>query len=165
MPEDAALSVAATMERERITADATARLRVTLTNAEATRETDIADEEHCHLFDRSRGGSDPSGLWLYRRQDAPTDREGECWTQTESPANTRTYVAVGCAKRTLAPGESVATTYELWDDYATDDYLPPGTYRFDAAIPVWTASDDGGDDDPDRVLDWWLDLRVTDSES
>lgn len=157
-----AVSLDATMERKRATAEAPARVRVRLTNEGDKRETDIVDDGRCHLFNRNQGRSDPEGLWLHRAQDAPTDRANGCWTHEESPTNTRTFLAYGCGLRPLEPEEAVSTTYEVWDDYVTGGYYLPATYRFTARIRLTDPESD--DDETDRHFDWWLDLRVAESD-
>jgi hypothetical protein len=157
VPSDAGLSVTASMERERVTSAATALLTVEVENTGAARATDVQDAEYCHPFDRFHGGSNPAGLWLYRSEDAPT-REGDRWTQDINPGDSRTFVDIGCGRQPFAAGASVTVTYEVWDDYESEGYLPPGSYRFETSIPLWDAVEDDGDP---RVVDWWLELDVS----
>lgn len=161
VPADADLSIDTSMGRTQVTADAPARLRIDVTNTGAPRGIDISDQRYCHLFNRTAGKSDPAGLWLYREQDAPTESVGKCWTKQAS--ETRTFVSVGCPVQTIAESESVTTTYEVWDDYATDGYFPTGTYRFSQTISLWAGTGEY-DGEPDEQVDWWIDLRVSDSE-
>ena len=147
------------MVRERVTADVTARLRVRLANEGAERVVTVADAPRSHLYRQSRGRSAPDGLWLYRVQDHPS-RSGTCWTEPTSPDHTRTFLDGGTEYTTLATGESVTTTYDIWDDYATAGYFPTGTYRFVTGIGYWTPGEDPDADNPTPSLEWWLELRV-----
>jgi hypothetical protein len=158
VPSDADLSITASLPRKQITSEAPARLTVKVTNTGSHRATDLTDRGYCHLFNRGRGGSDPAGLWLYREQDRPDDRAGDRWTQNRNATDTRAFVMVDCPRETFAKGESITTTYEVWDDYVADGYFSPGTYRFDANIGLRDSVDD--DSDP-RIIDWWLELEVT----
>lgn len=157
VPESADLSITATMERQQVTSESPAQIRISLTNKGAKRATTVTETEHCHLFNRTYGGSDPAGLWLYRQQNAPDNRVGKCWTR--DAGKTRTFVSIGCGKQTFASGESITTTYEIWDDYVTEGYFPTGTYRFSRSIPIWSTENTEGD--PDRKIDWWMDLKVS----
>lgn len=162
VPADADLSVSVTPERTRTTADAPARFRVAVANDGPSREIDVTDDGDCHLLNRDRGRSDPNGLWLYRTESAPTDRAGECWTRDLPPRDRVGFDGYGCGRRAFESGESIATTYEVWDDYATEGYLRRGTYRFDVSIAVW---DDRGatataTESTPTVLDWWFELSV-----
>lgn len=161
LPSDAALSITATMERERVTGDEPARVQITVTNEGATREIGVTDDSRCHIFNRDSGRSHPEGLWLYRNHNAPSDRAGDCWTRNESPPEEPGFDGYGCERSSLESGESITTTYEVWDDYTVEGYMPPGRYRFEVSIPLWESQED---DDPD-VFDWWLDLEVTSPES
>jgi hypothetical protein len=162
IPSDADLSITASLPRKQITSEAPARLTVEVTNRGSHRAIDLTDGGYCHLFNRGRGGSDPAGLWLYRKQDTPDDRADDRWTLDRNATDTRAFVMVDCSQETFANDESITTTYEVWDDYVADGYLPPGIYRFDASIGLWSSVDD--DSDP-RLVDWWLELEVTAPES
>jgi hypothetical protein len=160
VPSDPGLSMTATMERERVTDDRTARLRVGVANDGADRETWVADEQYCHLFNRRQGRSDPSGLWLHRNRDAPTDRAGDCWSR-ELSRRDPVFDDVDCPRRLLESGASVETTYQVWADHTTAGYMAPGTYRFEVRIDLWAAESTA--DWPDETVDWWLDLEVSEA--
>jgi len=160
LPSNVGLSLETTVERAQVTHEATARFTVELTNAGPDRATGVSDNEYCHLFDRPRGGSDPAGVWLYRRQDAPTDRVDGRWTEATDGTPTRTYVALACGKHPFPSGATIATTYEVWDDLLVEGYLPTGTYRFETTIPLWDSTRDEGDP---RTVEWWLELTVADA--
>lgn len=157
VPDAAALSITATVERARFAADGAARLTVTVANDGDDRVLDVRDGSDCHLFNRGRGRSDPRGLWLYRTANAPTDRAGECWTRDAVPPDSVGFDGYACGRYPLAAGDSLTTTYVLWDDYATDGYLPTGGYRFETTVSV-SPSEDA--DEPSQSVDWWLDIAV-----
>lgn len=160
LPARAGLEIDTTLERADITPDAPARLSVTVTNTGEPRYAQLADAEYCHLFHRGRGQSTPAGVWLHRQQNAP-DHAGTCWQQPRRPEETRTFISIGCNLAQFGAGESISTTYEVWDDFGTEGYLSPTTYRFDPAIPLRTTKTD---DSPTRV-DWWTKLTVTNPDA
>ena len=160
IPPDTGLSVTASVERDRIAPDETARVTITLENTGTGRATDIADREYCHLFNRGAGGSAPRGLWLYRPQDAPASRDGGRWSQDET--GTRTYIMIGCGKQQFDSGDAISTTYEVWDDYVTDEYLSPSTYRFETDIPLWESV---ADRDNPRTVEWWFELELSETKA
>jgi len=172
LSSDAAFSVTATMERERSDADGPARCQLAITNEGPERAITVDESAGCHPFNRGRGLSDPRGLHLYRRGEAPDERAGDCWTRDASPPDHHGFDGYSCGYRTLGSGETVATTYEVWDDHVTSGYMPAGTYRFrlDAGVsrPDSDAAGEGSksggptaSDDPAESLAWWLDLAVS----
>ena len=163
LPENAGLEVTTTLEQAHITPDTPGSLTVTVTNTGETRATKFTDTADCHLFNRPHGKSAPAGLWLYRQQNAPTSEMETCWREATKPENTRTYEDYGCARVRFEAGDSFSTTYAVWDDYATEGYLPPDTYRFETTIPLWASTDE--DHDAVTRYDWWFELNVTNPES
>lgn len=163
VPDEARVSATATVERERSTANAPVRVAVALTNDGSDREIDVIDDRRCHVLNRGTGRSDPNGLWLYRVGDAPTDRAGDCWTRDLPPRDSVGFDGYGCGRYPFESRETVATTYEVWDDYTIDGYLRPGTYRFDVSIALWTGPADGenGTTSEPTVVDWWFELAVS----
>ncbi|ELZ24844.1 hypothetical protein C475_11425 [Halosimplex carlsbadense 2-9-1] len=163
LPAAAGVSATVTTERTRSTAEAPARFTVALTNDGSDCAVDATDDGRCHLLNRGAGRSEPRGLWLYRAGDAPTDRAGECWTRDLPPRDSVGFDGYGCGRYPFDSGETVGTTYEVWDDYTADGYLRPGTYRFDVSIALWAETpdeEDGTDPDP-AVVDWWFELSVS----
>lgn len=161
VPADADFSMTAAMDREQVTADAPARVRIQLTSQSDDLQTNIQDTEYCS-FVGAKGDawrrSDPPGLWLHRQRDSPANRAGECWTRDQSPVKTRTVEGLGCEAYTLGTGESVTTTYEVWDDYRAEGYFQPDTYRFRFQVPMRPSETDGN---PSESVTWWFDLHVT----
>jgi hypothetical protein len=162
IPSDADLSITASLPRKQITSEMPARLTVEVTNTGSDRAIDLVDSHYCHLFNRSRGGSEPAGIWLYPEQDPPDDRADDRWTRDPDFGTTRAFVSAECPPYPFEAGKSITTTYEVWDDYVADGYLPPSTYRFEASIGLWDSVDD--DSDP-CLVDWWLELEMTAPES
>mgnify|MGYP000050092209 CR=1 FL=1 len=158
LPGAADLSITVTVERARATGSAPATLSMVLTNEGGDRAIDVTDDSRCHLFDRHRGRSDPHGVWLYREGDAPPARADECWTRSGTPPEYVGFDGYGCGPYSLPAGTSVAMRYEVWDDYATDGYFEPDTYRFETSVSVFDSIDAT---DSDRRLDWWFDLAVS----
>ncbi|QLH79116.1 hypothetical protein HZS55_18255 [Halosimplex rubrum] len=165
IPDEIGVSATVTAERERSTAGAPARVAVALRNDGPDREIDVADDGRCHLLNRDAARSDPNGLWLYRANDTPTDRAGECWTRDLPPRDGVGFDGYGCGRYPFGSGETVATTYEVWDDYTVDGYLRPGTYRFDVSVALWTEpAEEGGTNSDPTVVDWWFELSVSDAD-
>ncbi|MBV0926039.1 hypothetical protein KTS45_17685 [Halomicroarcula limicola] len=160
VPAGVDLRFTAVTERSEVTDDATATLLVSVRNTGADRAVDAFEGEGCHLFNRSRGGSTPAGLWLYRAQNAPGPGDDGRWTRDREETNSRTYDAYGCGMAALSAGEAVVTRYAVWDDYATSGYLEPGTYRFDVTLRVGPSEDS----DDWREVPWWVELAVVDPD-
>lgn len=158
LPGAADLSITVTVERAQATTATPATLSVVLTNEGGDRAIDATDGSRCHFFDRHRGRSDPHGVWLYPEGDAPPERAVECWTRAGTPPEHVSFDGYGCGRYSLPAGASVTTRYEVWDDYVTDGYFEPGTYRFETSVSVF---DSTAATDPDQRLDWWLDLAVS----
>lgn len=159
-PDGANVSTEVTLENGCVTSSSPARLTVLLKNTGEARGTKISDTEYCHVFNRHQGVSSPRGIHLYRTANTP-QRKGEKWTEDESPSDTRTYVSIGCGNHTFEAGETIATTYELWDDYAEEEYFPTGTFRFERTIQL---SESGTPGDPGETVaefDWWFEVEVT----
>ncbi|QPV62496.1 hypothetical protein I7X12_17460 [Halosimplex litoreum] len=160
--DEAQFSATVTIERGRSTAEAPARVTVGLGNDGPDREIDVIDDGRCHILNRGAGRSEPNGLWLYRVGDAPTDRAGECWTRDRPPRDSVGFDGYGCGRYPFESDDTVATTYEVWDDYTVDGYLRPGTYRFDASVALWDeAAEEEGTDSGPTVVDWWFELSVS----
>ena len=161
VPDETRVSATVTVERGSSTAAAPARLTVTLRNDGPDREIDVTDDRRCHLLNRGTGRSDPHGLWLYRAGDAPTDRAGDCWTRDRPPRDSVGFDGYACGNYPFESGGTVATTYEVWDDYTADGYLRPGTYRFDVSIALWDGTGEGESETDPTVVDWWFELSVS----
>ncbi|QLH84105.1 hypothetical protein [Halosimplex pelagicum] len=162
VPDEPRVSATVTVERERSTAEAPARFTASLRNDGPDRAVDVTDDNRCHFLNREKGRSDPNGLWLYRAGDAPTDRAGECWTRDRPPRDSVGFDGYGCGRSPFESGGTIATTYEVWDDYTVDGYLRPDTYRFDASVALWTEpAGEGGTDSEPAVVDWWVELSVS----
>lgn len=157
LPDEAGLDIEATVDHKEITERETARLTVTVANRGPTRMTPLADREYCHLFDRDLSISG-SAIRLFRQQDAPPADEGDCWRKEKDPAETQTFIDIGCRSREFRTGDAISTTYELWHYYAADAYLPPGSYRFSTSISLWPPDDD----EAETTVGWWLELEITD---
>ncbi|WP_123537589.1 hypothetical protein [Halosimplex salinum] len=162
VPDGAEMSMTATTERTRSTADAPAQVAVELRNDGPSRAVDVTDDGRCHLLNRDAGRSDPGGLWLYRAGDVPADRVGDCWTRDLPPRDSVGFDGYGCGRRPFESDETIATTYEVWDDYTVDGHLEPDTYRFDASVALWDETAEGGSETSSEplVVDWWFELSV-----
>ena len=155
--DDAGLEITPTLQRGRIDSDGPARLSVTVTNTSERRYTNVADAAHCHPFNREHGGSSPAGLWLHRREDVPKMSE-TCWRAENDPEDTRTFIDIGCDRHPFDSGESITTTYQVWDDYAVEGYAPTGTYRFETSLSLWPSAEFGDI----QSVDWRIELSVSD---
>jgi hypothetical protein len=146
----------------RITTDQPARLRITTTNLGERRLLSVS-EERCGLFGRSRGKSRPQGLWLYRPEEAESlEREGTRWrrvTDDETGDCSHGSANFACSPRPYDSGKSVTTEYVVWSDYCVDEYMTPGTYRWEVPVAIYDAETTGADE-PTAEFDWGLSLRV-----
>jgi len=153
-------SIEVTVDRKRVTPERTARVRVRLESTVDGLQTNFRDTEYCSFVGargEPRRGSDPRGLWLYRQGDSPSPT-GDCWTLDRSPSVTRTVERLTCESYDLHAGETVTTTDEVWDDYRSDGYFQPGTYRFGFPVPV---SPEEPDESLPKEPDYWhFGLRV-----
>ncbi|WP_276258370.1 hypothetical protein [Haloglomus litoreum] len=139
-------------------ADHPPRLTVTTTN-EGPEQAISGGSDMCHLFNRSRAGSDdPEGLWLYRADDADDiDRRGGRWVPDRT--GRRAYAMYGCSRRLFAADESLTNEYEVWDDYRNRGYFPPGTYRWAERVEVLDDPRSDADTDP-ATFTWGFSLSV-----
>ena len=99
---------------------------------------------YCSIFNRTKGGSDdPSGLWLHRPETAKNinRKEGQ-WVADKSSDEPRGSANAGCMMQTYEKGQSITSTYQVWDDYQTEGYLESGTYRWETDVSISDASSD-----------------------
>lgn len=161
VPETHEVSIDVEVLEGTITPDGPARLRLTVTNEGASRALSPG-EGMCHSFDRNRGGSDdPAGLWLYRPTEAEgIDRRGDGWVADRPRSEPRGFPAYACSSRQYASGESVATEYEVWDDYRVEGYLEPGTYRWEEDVQIQADPDAAGTETRGATVTWGFSLAV-----
>lgn len=144
-----------------ITADHTARLRVTTTNNGPKRAFSIGTGG-CDLFNRSRAASDePAGLWLYRSDSTNNlTRKENKWVRDLPSDQQRDYPEYGCSPTVYDRGQSRSTEYVVWDDYRVEGYLEPDAYRWEEDVQIWEdASADFGDS-PSATVTWGFTLTV-----
>lgn len=164
-PDEADVEIQPRMGREQVSSEATATLELAVANRGGRREVTIVDDSRCHFFNRDGGRSEPRGLWLYRAENAPADRVGECWTKDGPPASATDFESYGCGTQAIGSGETIETTYEVWDDHTSDDYMPTGTYRFSRNVGIWPETgEEESRGEPDHLFEWWLDLEVSREE-
>lgn len=161
VPDAHEVSIVVEMLDRDITPDRTAKLRLTVTNEGSSRALS-AGEGTCHLFNRNRGGSDdPAGLWLYRPAVAEgIDRAGDRWVEDRRPSDPRGFPAYACSTRQYASGESVATEYDVWDDYRVEGYLEPGTYRWAVDVDIQADPDAAEAGTSGATVTWGFSLAV-----
>lgn len=159
-PAEVGVSVKLRLETGGFTRSRPVQLTISIKNTGNQIYTKYTDDDQCHPFNREAGRSDPRGLWLYRHQDTPSSDTGACWQEDTPPQTTRTFSGYACAPSEVPAGESIVTGYDVWDDYATEGYFQPGTYRFETTIPIQHTP---GDDQELTRYDWWFELDVTTS--
>ena len=164
VPEKYQLSIDVKLLESTVTAEHTARLRVTTTNEGPKRKISIA-EDKCSLFNRMGGLSEQPGLILHRPSSTQwIDRAGNRWVRNRPSDEPRVIAAYGCMNRVYLTGESVVNQYLVWDDYQVDGYLSPGTYRF--AEPVQIKSPNAGfEAEPTAEFTWGFSLIVEKPQS
>jgi hypothetical protein len=120
-----------------VTDEHTAHLRLTATDETSRKRRIGIGTGKCNLFNREKGESEPSGLWLYRPEEVENlDRAGDRWTEDVDPNAVDAYAAYGCAYVPTVHNEPIINEYLVWDDYRVDGYMTPGTYRFETSIAV-----------------------------
>lgn len=138
-----------------MTADHTARLRVTTTNEGTERRLSVGAEQYS-IFNRDKGFSTPEGLHLH---DPATsfERTGDRWTRVNTEHIG--FDAYGCVPTSYNGSESLTSEYLVWDGPLRDGYMTPGTYRFE--VPVTIYGPDGGfGDEPQAEFRWGFNLTV-----
>lgn len=138
---------------------APATIRITTTNDGEPVKLSIGTG-YCSLFDRSQGGSDnPSGLWLHRPESAANiDRKEDRWVADKPPDEPRGSANVGCTKQRYGEGQSVSSAYQVWDDYRTEGYLVPDTYRWETEVLISDVSSETDTDE--RSISWGFSLTL-----
>lgn len=156
VPAEADISITASVERARPSAENPALVEVKFTNEGSDRAIAFPDTGQCHPFNRQHGLSEPRGLQLHYRDYMPYDRAEPCWTRDAAPGERDPgWDGYGCPQEDIESGESVTYPLEIWDDFRIDGYAPPGTYRF---------TSDDVDVPSTGSLDWWFDLEATNPE-
>ncbi|WP_121820510.1 hypothetical protein [Halostella salina] len=162
VPDGHGVRIRAELLDRRITGESTATVRLTTTNEGEPRELSVGTGG-CVLLNRERQGSDPAGLWLRRRAGMDqSDDVGPRWVATDLPASPGGFGGYGCAARTYASGESVATDYAVLHDGRVDGYLSSDEYRFEAAVTVGEPSPDS--DGSTESFTWGFSMRVKDPD-
>ncbi|WP_178917155.1 hypothetical protein [Natronomonas gomsonensis] len=159
------VTIAVELLEQTVTETHPAHVQITTTNEGPDRALSIGSGR-CSLFNRSDGGSDdPAGLWLYRPEEAQDlDREPNRWEQDKSRFSDRSSPAYGCGAFKYSSGESMRTEYKVWNDYAEDGYIEPGTYRWEREIQMWDNPDAEGTEQPTTTFQWGFSLTVKDEE-
>lgn len=152
------ISITAEIDKNIISSDKTATLQTSVINEGEDREINIRDDSKCHLFNRGSGRSTPPGIWIYRDEDTPDDRLEDCWTRNLSSEEEPPFDDYSCPFEHFPTGDSITTSYEIWDDHTNNGYLSPGTYRFDTVF--MTSGINGGG--PNKI-DWWIELQISNS--
>ncbi|MEF8841117.1 MAG: hypothetical protein V5A62_05770 [Haloarculaceae archaeon] len=138
--------------------DGPAVIRVTTTNHGEPVGLSIGTG-YCSMFDRRKCGSDePPGLWLHRPESHGSDREDGRWTADRPPTDPRRFPDVGCTMQTYRGGQSVSSTYQVWDDYRKRGYLVPDTYRWEEAVRISDATSET--DSGEESFEWGFSLRL-----
>lgn len=140
------------------TDDSPAVIRVTTTNVGGPLKVSIGTG-YCSVFNRQRGGSDdPPGLWLHRPDSHGSERADGRWVADLPPDEPRGFADVGCTIQDYEEGQSVSSTYEVWDDYRKRGYLVPGTYRWEETVRVSDTTSDT--DSVPESFEWGFSLRL-----
>lgn len=135
VPDAYDVQISVELLKSTVTAAQTAHLRVTVTDESSERRQISVGTGQCSLFNRSKGESEPSGLWLHSPNSTKhIDRAGDRWTADRDPDKPRAFLAYGCTY--FSTDEPISNEYLVWDDYQVENYMAPGTYRFATAITV-----------------------------
>ena len=158
-PGDLSLNIEVELREAVASVDHPPRLAIATTNLASERAISIAPGG-CSLFNRLKGGSDdPAGLWLYPPDALDhSDRVGNRWVPDISGG--RGKALYGCDPATYQVDESLTNEYEVWDDYQSRGYFPPGTYRWAEPVQVWNEPRASSHDRPDVEFTWGFSLSV-----
>lgn len=141
-PDIRNLEIETELFEDTITTEHTAELQVRMTNRGSRRAFLIRDNYMCNVFNRQHGASDPPGLWLYRLERGENiDRDGQRWRPHPSESEPGPFDGAACGTVSYDSGESVSSTYGVWDDPREEGYLPSDTYRWRREIRVWSDPD------------------------
>lgn len=159
VPESYGVSIDVELPRPQFTSDHPARLRTTVTNHDSSKQLSASGDAMCGLFDRSKAGSRPAGLWLHppRVAEEIEQRNGR-WVRDRDPDRMRGVLSYGCSLVTYAAGESRSQPYDIWHDYRSEGYLVPGTYRWEVAVEV---TDSGEERTEAEAFDWGFSINLS----
>lgn len=167
VPEEYDMEITVEVVDRVITHEQTARLRITTTNDGPERGISI-QEPKCDLLDRHKAGSDPPGLWLYPPGRTPpengmAERNGNKWVADLPPEEDRGFGDYGCGVRNYESGESLQNEYLIWDDYQTEGYLEPSTYRWEEPeIEITEPAPHDGDTETLGTFSWGFSVTIED---
>lgn len=136
-PEEHAVSIDVELLEPTVTDDHPARLRLTTTNEGPRRALSI-HQHGCSLFNRDSGLSDdPPGLVLIHPGRIPyIERPENAWVRDLPPDEHVARQSYGCAQANYDAGGSRSNEYTVWDDYRTEGYFEPGTYRWEEDVTI-----------------------------
>lgn len=159
LPDDIGFTVDAAVSVSDVTERHPAEVVLTATNEGERRDVSVGTEM-CHPFNRSDGRSESGGLWLYPADDEPDEQvEGRWEYDADGPVE---YPAYGCTRRTWDAGESRKYVYAVWDDFETEGYYEPGTYRWEHLVSV-APPESHLDGEATAEATWAFELTVEDA--
>ena len=162
VPEQYGVSIDVELVDSEYTDDHPVRLRTTVTNHGREKLPSLSGNPKCGLFDREKAGSEPPGLWIYSPDtaDFATQKDGR-WVRDREPDDRQGGFALyACTPEPYAADESRGQVYEVWDDYRTEGYLVPNTYRWEESVEV-ADTDEGWRDAEPRTFDWGFSLDLS----
>jgi hypothetical protein len=131
VPDKHDLRIEVKLLQSTVTDEHTAHLRLTATDETSRKRRIGIGTGKCSLFNRTKGKSEPPGLWLLTPDGSNSDPAGNHWT-----VNRDKFLMYGCAYPVVEHNEPIINEYRVWDDAAVDGYMTPGTYRFATSITV-----------------------------
>jgi hypothetical protein len=160
VPEKYGVSIDVELVNSEYTDEHPVRLRTTVTNHDRERLLSLSGNPKCGLFDRGKAGSDPPGLWVFSPDtaDFATRKDGR-WVRDRESDHRRAFALYACTPETYAADESRSQVYEVWDDYRTEDYLVPNTYRWEDSVDV-ADGDEGWRDWEPNTFQWGFSLDL-----
>jgi hypothetical protein len=160
--EEHDVTIEAEMLETEVTANHTARVKFTITNANSDQLVSVGGqgENGCGLFNRSLGWSDDlAGLWLVNPTESRNiDRKEDRWVpdrDADEPWSTDMY---GCVSIDYV--ETLTNEYLVWDDYRTEQYLQPGEYRFERDVSIKENSETPSEAEQVAEFTWGFTLSV-----
>jgi hypothetical protein len=131
VPDEHDLRIEVELLQSTVTDAHTAHLRLTATDETSRKRRIGIGTGKCSLFNRTKGKSEPPGLWLLTPDNTNSAPEDGRWTVKRNM-----FAAYGCAYRPTVHDEPIINEYTVWDDAEVDGYMTPGTYRFATPIVV-----------------------------
>lgn len=131
VPDDVPLSATLDVRRPWITKDRTAALELQLTNERSS----TTETQPLYHKGASSAAGEPGILVVetgrVQQGSDPPSIDGECWADPAPSVPAPSFTTEDPPTLELAPEESGAIAFGVYDDPSVEGCFPPGTYRFE----------------------------------